>query len=289
MVTKFEPNGRQRRLIAAAKARVAQPSGQGHHAPEELVRRMTLESMVVESTAPVGEAHAAVTESQGSCLTFAVAVTGEVTREEAMARLSACTDATVFKVPRCLLLLDIATQASDREQATTEAITDVMRVFPCSEVIDLNDPNALLDQLVDAADGSAPTSRDVELMLRSTVPSDDAVALAAAAVDGLLEAVALREFSEQGLCGLRGDEAPGSCGSSTPAASAVRGRLVEAEVFEVLPGFGLAHLMSDDGRMFCVTSKTPGIANLADLKEGQRYRCWVTGRFNLVVRASSIE
>lgn len=206
-----------------------------------------------------------------------------------MARLSACTDATVFKVPRCLLLLDIATQASDREQAMTEAIADVLRVFPCSEVIDLNDPNAFLDQLVDAADGSTPTSRDVKRMLRSVVPSDGAFALAASAVDGLLEAVAAREFNEQGLFGLCGDEAPGNSGSSTPAASAVRGHLVEAEVFEVLPELGLAHLTSDDGRFFCVTSRTPGIASLADLEEGQRYRCQVTGHFNLVVRASSME
>lgn len=53
MVTKFEPNEQQRRLIAEAKVRVAQLGGQVHHAPEELVRRMTLEGMVVETTALV--------------------------------------------------------------------------------------------------------------------------------------------------------------------------------------------------------------------------------------------
>ncbi len=62
---------------------------------------------------------------------------------------------------------------------------------------------------------------------------------------------------------------------------------VERSVFEVLEGFGLAQLRAADGSVYGVKRDTPGV-EFAELREGRRYRCAVTGKFNRVLRAQVI-
>ena len=66
-----------------------------------------------------------------------------------------------------------------------------------------------------------------------------------------------------------------------------RSKVVEAEVYEVLPGFGLAHLRSADGRVYGLRRGMPGI-DFDALRLGQRLRCTVMEPFSRVVEALEI-
>jgi hypothetical protein len=63
--------------------------------------------------------------------------------------------------------------------------------------------------------------------------------------------------------------------------------IVEAEVIEVLPTFGLAHLRADSGHLLGVTRNTPG-ANFEEICEGQKYLCTVDQKFSRVLRCSLV-
>ncbi|WP_091723137.1 hypothetical protein [Mitsuaria sp. PDC51] len=180
-----------------------------------------------------------------------------LTQPEIAARypMANCVAAHVFKVPPHVVLLEFDQQVSHRDAAMVASVEAVLRTFPRAEFIDLPGQNSLIELLVDASDEIAPAQKQLETMYRCTMPSDDLVAIAASSVDGLL---AQRNFGA---------------------------RLVEADVFEVHTELGIAHLATPDGRMLCITERTPGIASLSLLEDGQRYRCWVHGRSNLVQRA----
>ena len=62
---------------------------------------------------------------------------------------------------------------------------------------------------------------------------------------------------------------------------------VDGEVFEVLPGFGLAHLRTADGRILGINRRTSVIA-FSQVREGVRLRCEVCPNFNRVLRAELI-
>ena len=63
--------------------------------------------------------------------------------------------------------------------------------------------------------------------------------------------------------------------------------VVDAQVFEVLTEFGLAHLRAADGRVLGVNRDTPGI-KFGDLREGQCLRCAVAQPFARVLHAKLI-
>lgn len=63
---------------------------------------------------------------------------------------------------------------------------------------------------------------------------------------------------------------------------------IEAEVFEILPGFGLAHLRAADGHIFGLRRTTPGIS-FDSLRIGQRVLCTVQQPFSRVVAARLID
>ena len=60
--------------------------------------------------------------------------------------------------------------------------------------------------------------------------------------------------------------------------------IVEGEVVEVLPGHGLAHIRTTDGRLVGITRKTPGVV-FDLLRPGQQLRCRVTERLHRVLHA----
>lgn len=280
MPQKFRPNARELLLIEEAKRRLERDHGTGHHPPAELVARMTLEGLLTDSpdddSSRVEESGCKQTEEVNSVRPGALEASREVDEgacrvvlavavvvDEALAKaeikpkgaMSNCVSATVFKVPRHVVLLEFNQPVSHRDAAMVASVEEVLRAFPRAEFIDLNDQNALVEELVEASREMAPDQQQLETMYRCTMPADDVIALAAAAIDG---------FLSQRNAGARP---------------------VEAEVFEVHLDFGIAHLTTPDGRMVCVTERTPGIASLSQLQDGQRYRCWVQGRCNLVVRA----
>jgi hypothetical protein len=74
--------------------------------------------------------------------------------------------------------------------------------------------------------------------------------------------------------------------AEAPAVSAAN-MTIEGEVFEVLSGYGLAHVRTTRGTVVGLNRKTPGIA-FDQLREGQRVRCEVASKFNRVLRAQLI-
>lgn len=60
--------------------------------------------------------------------------------------------------------------------------------------------------------------------------------------------------------------------------------IVEGEVVELLPGLGLAHVQTTDGRLLGITCETPGVV-FELLRPGQRLRCRVTDRLHRVLHA----
>ena len=287
MPSKFRPNSRQRRLIAEAIALANDANKFGHHAPTDLVRRMTEEGTAAMPSPDSRDATDGESDSTAFRITLAAAFEGPVTQEEAMSLIgrNACRKATVFRAPRHIVLLELERMAETHEEAMSACIAAVLRGFPQAELIDLNDQNSLIDELVEAAEGRAPTPREMMRMMRSDTPSLDAFARAAASVDGFLVAAASRALGDDQLaarlCAASSSGRPGEL-LVAPGSGA---RLIQADVFEVWPEFGLARFMSDDGTMLTITEKTPGISSLAYIEEGQRYECLVTGRFNLVVYA----
>lgn len=276
MASDFAPDERQRRLIKQAQEN-AERNRVGRHAPAELVRRMTFEgSLVVNHDSRASQHHdreeqepkeARMTDPDTSSgrdaafrVVLAAAVDEQLSSEGLQEHLAMpnCIGATAFRAPRHVLLLEFDFHAPDLQVAITAAVEEVLHAFPLADFVDLNGQNALIDALVESTQGRPPNHGELQMMYYSTVPSNDSVALAAGAVDALM---------------------------SQPHGEA---KLIEADVFDVLPSFGLAHLTTTDGRMFGVTSRTPGIASLDDVKEGQRYLCWVIGRFDLVLRAELI-
>ena len=65
-------------------------------------------------------------------------------------------------------------------------------------------------------------------------------------------------------------------------------RLVEGDVFEVLRGFGLAHIRADDGAVFGLNKGTPGVDNFDLVAVGQRWRCTVLHPFSRVTFAQQL-
>lgn len=63
---------------------------------------------------------------------------------------------------------------------------------------------------------------------------------------------------------------------------------IEAEVFEILPGYGLAHLRAADGHVYGLRPNTPGIS-FDSLRVGQRVLCTVQQPFSRVVSAQLID
>ena len=63
--------------------------------------------------------------------------------------------------------------------------------------------------------------------------------------------------------------------------------VVEGEVFEVLDGFGLAHVRSSDGFIYGLNRQTPGVP-FGMLHVGQRVRIDVTTKFARVLHAQLI-
>ena len=61
-------------------------------------------------------------------------------------------------------------------------------------------------------------------------------------------------------------------------------RTVDATVIALIPEYRQAELRAVDGTRFALTEHTPGIA-LANVREGQHYRCTVTLRFAKVLHA----
>ncbi|HEY8946275.1 MAG TPA: hypothetical protein VIM73_18620 [Polyangiaceae bacterium] len=290
MATNFEPNERQRRLIAEAKALAADAHEPGHPAPAELVRRMTMEGSAAMLSPDSQDAGNGERDSPTFRITLAAAVQGPVTRDAVLAMLGAdtCRGAAVFKAPRHIVLLDFELPAETHEMAMTTCVSEVLCGFPQAELIDLNDPNSLVDELVEASAGREPTPREMVRMRRSDAPTIDAFARAAAMLDGFLVAAAGRALGEEQLSARLGAAPGGRRRGELLVAPGSGATLIEADVFEVSPEFGLARFMSDGGSMLTVTPKTPGITSLAYIKEGQRYECLVTGRFNLVVFAGLI-
>lgn len=77
---------------------------------------------------------------------------------------------------------------------------------------------------------------------------------------------------------------------SMPASSALpkNTRLVEGDVFEVLRGFGLAHIRTDEGAIVCLNKGTPGVDNFDLIAEGQRWRCTVVHPYSRVTFAQQL-
>jgi len=287
MATRFDPNERQRRLIQQAETLADEANRSGHHAPPELVRRMAVE----ESAAMFSTEHEIAGGQERDVSAFrirlAAATEQPVTRDAVLRQLGSdiCKRATVFKVPRHFVLLEFEQTAATHDSAITACISAVLRALPEAELIDLTDPNSLIDELVEASEGRAPTARELVQLMRSDAPSLDSFARAAADVDGLLLAEAGRVLSEQQLTELLAAAPSGKRAGELRLAAGANARLIEADVFDVWPELGLARLMSDGGTMFTATERTPGISSLDDVSEGQRYECVAIGRFNLVVYA----
>jgi len=257
--SKFEPDERERKIIEHAIEKAELANQKGHHAPDELVARMTSEDSLAPCTPPPDHA------SADFRIVLAVAVDEPIAREDLKGRLrtSACTRASVFKAPRHVVLMEFSSKAATREAAVIDAVKDILMAFQQADFVDLNDQNALLDELVDGSSGMPPTESELRMLMNSSVPSNNILALATAAA-GAFQANAV---------GLRLQDTE---------------RVTEADVFELLPGIGLVHLMTDGGTILSLTAGTPGIASLQAVMEGHRYRCWVRGRFDVVVRAELI-
>lgn len=75
--------------------------------------------------------------------------------------------------------------------------------------------------------------------------------------------------------------------SSQPGA-APNTHLLEGTIFEVLPGFGLAHLLATDGSFLGLNRGTPGVDNFDLLQVGQRWRCTVAEPFSRVTFARQL-
>ncbi len=60
--------------------------------------------------------------------------------------------------------------------------------------------------------------------------------------------------------------------------------LVEGVISEVLPTFGLIHVLTQDGDVLGINRKTPGV-DFNALHEGQRLRCEVAPQFSRVLKA----
>lgn len=63
---------------------------------------------------------------------------------------------------------------------------------------------------------------------------------------------------------------------------------IEAEIAEVLPGFGLANAQTAEGRIFAINRKTPGV-NFDKLMEGKHVRCEVSDKFSRVLHAELLD
>ncbi|MDC8786311.1 hypothetical protein [Roseateles koreensis] len=255
----FEPTERQRKVIKQAIEEGAKANRSGGHPPDELVARMTAEGSLTENLQTSD--HASVEFR----FVLAAAVNEPLTGGNLEERLDAptCISAAVFRAPRHVMLLEFSQQATTLDAAMTNAVEKVLRAFPQADFVDLNDQDALLCELVEVRDGRSPTETELQRMRHSRVPSNDTLALAAATLDA---------FSTIGVGGDLHDHE----------------RVTEADVFELLPGFGLVHLMTDGGTILSLTARTPGIASLQTVTEGQRYRCWVRRKFDVVVRAELI-
>lgn len=72
--------------------------------------------------------------------------------------------------------------------------------------------------------------------------------------------------------------------SVAPAADAV----VEGKVFEVLTGIGLAHLKTSSGQIYGLNRNTPGV-DFDEIHSGQRVKCYVTKKFNRVLKAQLLD
>lgn len=72
-----------------------------------------------------------------------------------------------------------------------------------------------------------------------------------------------------GAAGAAKQPQPAAAEPAEPQTRQVQGRL-----FEVLPGYGLAHFEADDGFVYGMTRTTPGIV-FAELRAGQLVRCTV--------------
>jgi hypothetical protein len=59
---------------------------------------------------------------------------------------------------------------------------------------------------------------------------------------------------------------------------------VEGEVFEVLDGYGLAHVRTSDSSIYALNRQTPGVL-FENLQAGQRVRMNVTLKFRRVLHA----
>lgn len=64
--------------------------------------------------------------------------------------------------------------------------------------------------------------------------------------------------------------------------------IVEAEVVEVLIGFGLAHVRTAEDMVYGLTRRTPGI-EFDTLRVGQLVRCRVTASLHKVVHAELLK
>lgn len=63
---------------------------------------------------------------------------------------------------------------------------------------------------------------------------------------------------------------------------------VEGVVFEVLGGYGLAHVRTEDGSVYGLNRATAGI-EFSRLHEGQRFRLQVADKFSRVLHAQPID
>lgn len=255
----FEPDERQQQLIDEAIARSRTDGRDSPFASAELVDRMT------EEARHVGESDASSIH-----VTLVATIDERMSREELAEWIGTdgCIGATTYELPQSILVVEFYRAAASRCEAVELAVDDVRRRLPEAIFVDINDPNTLLDNLVETTT-KCPLSDGEIMRLMVSVAPDRGVAYEPL-VRNMRKALA--------------NDPGGDSWRAQPRAA-----WTEATVVEVLPGRDLVHLTTGGGIGLTFNRQTPVSRGLVAYEEGQLYRCLVLSRLSVVLRAELVE
>jgi len=230
-------------------------------------------------------AEAAPAECHEFYVTLAVSVAAGAASQSTIEQVLAAgaKSASVLTNSRSVLLVEYLRKAPSHVAAIAAGLSEITAAFPDAEWLDVNDPYTVWRGLVDAESGQPPTDLQAQRYIRAVPPPRSPTP------------EEVREQREEEECArLDAVEASGALGAidgSDPEHSNcpdAEPELVLATVIEVLPGFQLAHVISNDRRLFGLTPSTLGIADFDAIQIHQIYRCRVSRKFNRVLWAQKI-
>lgn len=283
MVKRFEPDARQRALIEEAKALARTAAAEGHHAPLELVNRMTEEARFL--SAP---------DSHDIRFSLAALVKTRLDRNELheWIGVAGCISAAQFEFPRPLLLVEFIRNAPSLQDGVLQAVEDIRQRIPGAVFIDMNDSNSFIDGLVEASTERPLSDEEIHRLICSATPEwhvahaplvDEFKELDELAAKALLRGTALDNMPA--TAGKPLSENPQAPPPTAPLLKGLRAVWTEATVVEVLPSCAEVRLTTSDGRTLVFNRRTPVAKGFSTYEEGQLYRCLVVSRFSVVLSA----